>query len=136
MPPVVHRRPQAILHVENPTNTTQNRALVRQLNNLQNVPESERWPAADWPVDAAFDEARDFIMMLPTASIPLPNVGLADDGEVNFLWTQDGMYIDLGFYGTGVFSYYACSKDGQPFYGDDIPVSDGLPSDLEALLLR
>ena len=71
---------------------------------------SERWPAAEWPSGRAFEDARTFIHALPVSSIPLPHLSFADDGEINFLWNQDGIHIDLGFYGTGTYSYFARGK--------------------------
>ena len=114
--------------------TSQQWALLRQLHTIQSIPESERWPGADWPTEQAFDDARLFIRRLPPVAIHLPDVGLADDGEVNFLWKQNGLHIDLGFYGTGAFSYFARTADGRKFYGDDIPAANGLPYDISNLI--
>ena len=77
--------------------TLQQYALLRQLDEMQSTPESERWPGADWPSEQAFEDARIFIRRLPPVAIHLPDMGLADDGEVNFLWKQEGIHIDLGF---------------------------------------
>jgi hypothetical protein len=111
-----------------------NRTLLLRLEALELRPESERWPAAEWPGGRAFEDARTFIHALPASSIPLPHLSFADDGEINFLWDQDGIHIDLGFYGTGTYSYFARGKDDEEFYDDDVPASDGLPYDLVALL--
>ena len=108
--------------------------LLRRLEVLEHRPESERWPAAEWPSDKAFADARAFIYALPMSLIPLPHLSLADDGEINFFWGQDGIHIDLGFYGPGTYSYYACGKDGEGFYENDIPIFRGLPDALLALL--
>jgi hypothetical protein len=62
-----------------------------------------------------------------------PSIGLADDGEVNFLWDYGGVHIDLGFYGTGTFSYYARDLEGNEYFGDDTS-SDKLPDDLAEIL--
>ena len=111
-------------------------AILARLSVLQNLTASERWPAADWPTEAAFNDARVFVQRLSSLRLPFPNLGLADDGEVNFLWDCDGIHVDLGFYGAGTFSYYAHGKDGQGFYDDDLPASEGLPKVLEELLCR
>ena len=63
-----------------------------------------------------------------------PHISLADDGEVNFAWSADGMWIDLGFYGTGTYSFYAQDKDGNEWFGDDIPVMSSLRKELRGLL--
>ena len=110
------------------------RTLLRHLQELEQRPESERWPAAEWPSDKAFKDARTFIYALPMSSIPLPHLSFADDGEINFYWGQNGIHIDLGFYGTGTYSYYACGRDEEGFYDDDVPISSGLPGAVLALL--
>ena len=109
-------------------------SLRRQLDALQNTPEAERWPAADWPSEQAFADARSFIQSLPPGPIHLPNMGLADDGEINFLWANDGVHIDLGLYGMGTFSYFARARSGQKFYGDDVPAWRGLPGEIANLI--
>lgn len=108
--------------------------LLRQLDALQHTPESDRWPTADWPSDRAFADARSFICRLPAGAILPPNMGLADDGEISFLWDSDAVHIDLGMYGTGTFSYFARTGDGQKFYGDDCPAAHGLPADIARLI--
>ena len=65
-----------------------------------------------------------------------PHISLADDGEVNFAWAQEGMLIDLGFYGTGTYSYYARGREGDERLGDDISVMTSLPEELRVLLAR
>ena len=57
----------------------------------------------------------------------MPDIGLADDGEVNFLWKDKGVHVDLGFHGTRKFSYFARGRDGRRLHGDNLPVSEGLP---------
>ena len=74
--------------------------LLTQLETLRNIPDSKRWPGALWPDDKAFKDARKFISGLPLALIPNPEIRLADDGEINFLWQNEDIHIDLGFYGT------------------------------------
>lgn len=107
--------------------------LLTQLATLQHTLEDERWPGATWPDAQAFADAQTFIRRLPLNVVPLPEISLADDGEVNFLWQSDGVYIDLGFYGTGTCSYFARGKDGRRLYGDAAPASEGLPPEITAL---
>ena len=114
--------------------TPQQWELLRRLDKAQAAPERERWLAADRPHEQAFADARSFIRRLPPCPVRLPNIGVADDGEVNFLWEGDGIYIDLGFYGAGTFSYFARAGDGQRFYGDDLSVSGILPGNLVNLI--
>ena len=131
---VSEQNPSFASPIEDLTNRLGNWTLLWCLEVLEGRPESERWPAAEWPNGRAFADARAFIHALPMSSIPLPHLSFADDGEINFLWDQDGIHIDLGFYGTGTYSYFARGKDDEEFYDDDVPASDGLPYDLIALL--
>ena len=103
--------------------------LIAQLEEIQQTSADKRWPGAVWPNSEAFNEAKMFIRSLPDFA-PMPNMGLADDGEVNFLWKNDGIHIDLGFYGEGTYSYFARDKNGQKFHGDDSLPSKGLPSEI------
>ena len=108
--------------------------LLRRLADLYSTPESERWPDADWPTREAFEDAWGFTTRLLPPLKELPHVSLASDGEVNFAWSGGAIHIDLGFYGTGTFSYYGRASDGRESFGDDIPVTSPLPKDLSSLL--
>ena len=107
--------------------------LLAQLVTLRETPEAERWLGATWPDVRAFADAETFIHRLPLNMIPLPEISLADDGEVNFLWQSDGVHVDLGFYGTGTFSYFARGKDGRRMHSADVPVSAGVPREIVTL---
>ena len=108
--------------------------LITKLEAYRGMPEEDRWPAATWPTDQAFNDAYTFIEYLPLSPIPAPEVSLADDGEINFLWKNESIYIDLGFYGTGTYSYFARGKDGQSILGENVSALRGLPDKLKALL--
>ena len=108
--------------------------MTRRLEQLRSTPENERWPSGELPDDAAFHDARMFLDHLPFPLAALPRVSLADDGEANFAWDSEGVHIDLGFYGTGTYSYYARGSDGQEHFGDEVPEASSLPTDLDALL--
>ena len=84
----------------------------------------------------AIDEAEAFVRALPLEEIYTPYISLAADGEINFFWDQDSVRIDLGFYGTGVYSYYIRIKNGQEYFGDDVSVSDKIPTELLDALQR
>lgn len=107
--------------------------LLARIRRLRQTPVDERWPGADWPTASAFRDAEDFIRGLSSALVPAPQIALADDGEVNFLWQEDGIHVDLGFYGTNTYSYFAQARDGQKLHGEEIPPSSGLPSEVEDL---
>ena len=108
--------------------------LLDRLAELRSSPEELRWPGADWPTEEAFQDARKFAERLPATMKVAPHISLADDGEVNFAWSRGGMLIDLGFYGTGTYSFYARGLDGKEWFGDDISVVFPLPKELRALL--
>ena len=114
--------------------TLSEKTLVQRLADLSSTSESERWPDADWPTRKAFEYALQFTQQLPDDLEEMPHVSLADDGEVNFAWSGGVIHVDLGFYGTGAFSYYGRDRDGREFFGDDIPVTSPLPKDLTSLL--
>ena len=116
------------------TSSPQLSELVQRLEQLRSTPEGKRWPSSEPPDDAAFRDARIFLDRLPFPLAALPHISLADDGEVNFAWDGEGVHIDLGFYGTGTFSYYARGVDGQEYFGDDLLVSLPLSADLDPLL--
>ena len=108
--------------------------LLERLAKLRSTPECKKWPGADWPEEAAFQDAQKFAERLPETMKARPHISLADDGEINFAWTREGMLIDLGFYGTGTYSYYARDKEGEELFGDDISASSPIPKELAALL--
>ena len=110
--------------------------LLERLAELRSTPEERRWHNADWPNDDAFLDAGRFTEQLPVPLKIVPHISLADDGEVNFSWSRDGVRIDLGFYGTGTFSFYAREMTGKEWFGDDIAVSEPLPMELRVLLAK
>ena len=91
----IHQRPSVISLAIDDTCLPPRWGLLLRLNELQKSAESGRWPAADWPSDGAFTDARAFIEMLPPSSIPLPHLGLADDGEINFLSVSTSTLVSM-----------------------------------------
>ena len=108
--------------------------VLEHLADLLNTPESRRAPWATWPVISAFEDAMAFVRAWPGEALVMPDVGLADDGEVSFLWKGVDLHVDLGFYGDGTFSYYAKDGDGEEYADDDVAATVGLPEDLLAIL--
>ena len=108
--------------------------LLQRLADLYLTPEDERLPEVDWPTRKAFEDAWQFTQQLPEDIQMLPHISLADDGEVNFAWSGGEIHIDLGFYGTGTYSYYGRDGDGREFFGDDVSVMSPLPEELASLL--
>jgi hypothetical protein len=60
-----------------------------------------------------------------------PQLSLMDDNEVNFWWDLPEARFDIGFYGTGIYSYYAEIKDQE--YGADLKRFDDIRLDQELL---
>ncbi len=118
-----------------PHRSPDTRQLLDRLDVLSR-PDTDRSPGAVPPDPQALQDARAFVLSLPNGLVHLPDVGLADDGEVNFLWKDARIHVDLGFYGCGTFSYYARDDKGNEYLEDECRVAHGLPSDLTALLTR
>ena len=108
--------------------------VLERIAGLRDTSEDERAPWATWPDERAFEDAVTFVKAWSSSTIRMPDVGLADDGEVNFLWEAADMHVDLGFYGDGTFSYYARDGDRKEYADDDVPAHVGLPKDLLAIL--
>ena len=79
-------------------------------------------------------DALAFIDLIPTAA-RLPSIGLADDGEINFYWRQDGLFIDIGFVGDGKMHYYLCvDAEGVDSDGSTDFTGSSLPSAMMAAM--
>lgn len=109
-------------------------SMLWRLVDLRSTPENERSPIAEWPAESAFVDALTFTKKLPSPLKEMPHISLADDGEVNFAWTRGKLHIDLGFYGTGSYSYYARDENNHELFGDDVLVRGSLPQELVGLL--
>ena len=125
---------EIILMAEDLTRPDEQYRLLRRLQEFEQLTESERWPTTDWPTPQAFADARAFIRAWNKLSMLAPHLTLADDGEINFYWGHDGIHIDLGFYGTGAYSYYAHGKGEERFSDNNVPAATGLPAELMGLL--
>ena len=112
---------------------TRHRVLER-LRELRADPQAEQPPWAELPTDRAFADARRFVSAWDSGDLPMPDVGLADDGEVNFLWQEPGLYVDLGFRGDGTFSCFARALSGVRIAVDGAAAGHGLPPELQAIL--
>lgn len=89
---------------------------------------------AEAPNSQAVMEAEDFIYGLPLKRIAQPHISLATDGEINFFWKTEKGRLDLGFYGSGTYSYYARAADGTEYMEDDCPSGSHLPKKILELL--
>lgn len=111
--------------------------LLTRLKIWRNIAEEDRPPDIDWPTEAAFEEADQFIRKLPLSSLPLLDMDIAEDGEINFLWDTDKIEIDLGFYGSRPCSYFARDKQtGRKMRDSGFDPEKGLPDELEALFTQ
>lgn len=108
--------------------------VIASLSMLKETPIENRKHWAKWPLDAAFDDATEFVKSWVDRAIRIPDIGIADDGEVNFLWKHEGIHVDLGFYGDGTFSYYARDSEGKEITGDDVPARKGLTAELVRII--
>ena len=108
--------------------------LISRLTDLFETPEDARWPSAKWPDGSAFEDARAFIAKLPLSHVAEPEIRFANDGEINFLWTDDNVHVDLGFYGTGMYSYYGRNSSGHEIQGVEVLASQGLTQDIKHIL--
>ena len=78
----------------------------------------------------AVNDALHFIDLLPNTAT-LPQVALADDGEINFFWRVDGRLVDIGFVGDGMMHYYVSDEAQGVDVDDSIPFSGrSLPRDI------
>lgn len=84
----------------------------------------------------ALVDAEQFVKAWPDTLVAKPDVGLADDGEVNFFWKHRGTQVDLGFFGDGTYSYFAKDRHGERYFGDDLPAADGLARELLHVLVE
>ena len=122
----------AVHSVRQPTSAR--RQMVARLESLRHTAADERWPGAIWPSDKAFDAARSFIESLPEGLSAVADIGLADDGEINFLWKTESVHVDLGFHDEGSCSYFARNRAGREFLVDDFVSNAGLPPEIANLL--
>jgi len=59
----------------------------------------------------------------------LPRPAIAGDGEISFFWENE-FFIDISFTSPNHFSYYAKDLEGNEFFGDDIPITEGVPKEI------
>lgn len=114
--------------------TSARRQMTARLESLRHTTADEPWPGAIWPSDKAFDAARSFIECLPERLSAVADIGLADDGEINFLWKTESVHVDLGFHDEGSCSCFARDGAGREFLVDDFVSDQGLPPEIADLL--
>ena len=107
--------------------------VLNKLRAEERTKKSDRWPLSHWPSARAFSDAETFAKAMPLSIAPIPYISIADDGEINFLWKSEGLHVDLGMYGNGLFSYYADRVGSSQMIGESLAVSDGMPAELVQL---
>ena len=108
-------------------------SLRSKMEQLRASDDTYVYPGGKRPTEQAFDDAELFVANLPKLRL-YPKIGLVADGEINFLWKDGGIHIDLGFYGDGEGSYYARDEHGREYFCDSFSASDGLPTPLASLV--
>ncbi len=58
------------------------------------------------PSSASADQAATFVELLP-AFVPVPEPSAAADGEIILFWRDPNLYVEVGFRGGDVYSYFA-----------------------------
>ena len=113
------------------------RQLFERLDTFQNKAHGyEELDDIKLPTDKAFKEAKDFIRLLPLATILAPKIYFPEDGEILFVWKrqEDKLHVDLGLYGDGKYSYLATNNNEEGLTEDEVDVKEGLSSKLLSML--
>ena len=83
-----------------------------QKNNLKEKVKSFETLNKDWagrntilPSSVAIENSMRFVDLLPSSG-KLPEVSVAGDGEVNFYWDFEGVFIDVGLFCDNKIYYY------------------------------
>lgn len=106
-------------------------SMVREIGMMDNG-----WHRADsvGATPSAVNDAERFLRSIDWRRVEKPTISLSEDGEINFLWQNDALYLDLGFVGDGTYSFYGKSGEGEIFLGDDQQVGESLPANLASLM--
>lgn len=85
------------------------------------------------PSEVAVTDAIQFIQKLRTglkSAIPM----VSSDGEVGLFWKDQENYIDIGFYGDGLYSLYAKLSNGDELLLDDVDINEEINDQLSDAL--
>jgi hypothetical protein len=108
--------------------------LSNRIQSLGNYSDGWNTPESLGPSEQTVEDAMNFVPLLPNIA-NLPNIGLADDGEISFIWDTDGLYLDLGFLGNGLYSLYAKLPNGQEITVDNAPIYEPLSQQIQIHLI-
>jgi hypothetical protein len=107
---------------------------IRRIRDLNVYSDGWNGPDSVGPHPAAIEDAEVFVRNLfSSGDVVPPHITLASDGEVNFFWRGPTGTVDLGFFGSGTYSYYAAPKDGTPG-GSDSVMPNSIPRDVLAIV--
>ena len=80
-------------------------------------------------------EAESFcVLHIATQLVLSPEITAASDGEINFHWVTERGLVDLGFYGDGVYSFFAKESSGEEHFGDEWRISQGLAPSVQKII--
>jgi len=82
------------------------------------------------------EEAERFIRAINWNEHILPVIALAEDGEMNLVWSDTDRHVDIGFFGDGTYAYYARGRDGRTYFEDGAPWHQTLPQDIVSLIAK
>lgn len=120
--------------VDEPKQGSVTKRVLAVIAELKENRTTERSPWVDEPDERAFLEAIQFVKAWKRDPTFMPDIGIADDGELNFFWDQSGIHVDLGFYGDGSYSYYARDQHGAHCECDDESPENGMTEELAKIL--
>lgn len=83
----------------------------------------------------AIDDAERFARELTWSQKNRPKVALAEDGELNLFWKSEEIYLDVGFFGDGTYSFFGQLASGETISGDSVPARNGQATTILADLL-
>lgn len=104
--------------------------IISRIQALRNYSDGWNGPDSVGPSDQTIKDAEQFANSIDFDSIHMPNVSLANDGEISFFWDIKGLYLDLGFLGDGSYSFYAKPPKGKEVIVDNAPLSRPLPQNI------
>lgn len=100
-------------------------SVVQSIRKLALLEDAWHSPQSKAPTFQSIEDAERFAREIDWKSSLQPMISAAEDGEVNFYWKSESIYIDLGFHGDGTYSFFAKLDNGETLVGDDIPARAG-----------
>lgn len=101
--------------------------LIAQVRELGTLDKGWHQPDSQPAPRRALEDAEAFLRSHEWEDLLLPIISLAEDGEINFYWSNENLYLDLGFFGDKTYSYYARLSDDTRYMKDDVPFDQSLP---------